>query len=295
MKSLSEAREYLSEGRSKVARPLPGRSTRVASYNTALGGGHGVSVRHGEMAAATLAALKFGGDGDQNLAIWYHGSPVVVYRGDGVVMVDSCGWRTSTTKHRISEYSPFQVYQERGIWYAFVRDHAVARGLGMGGVYLFSDGMGVSVAGIIFGAKHRSEAADQIKAVAKLRRRVQAYAKSFVSALLAGDVAEPSGADCFLCAFGADQNGKRLSLGELSGDSSHLMSHIDEGYYVPSLLINAMEAMGASAMGRQMVLDCMTERAEQWGAYSVRADGFLVEQVRRSIARYMLRQLGQAS
>jgi hypothetical protein len=46
-----------------------------------------------------------------------HGTNVVVIYPDDTVMLNSGGWHTHTTKKRINQYSPVQVYQKNYEWY----------------------------------------------------------------------------------------------------------------------------------------------------------------------------------
>lgn len=54
---------------------------------------------------------------DGSVAIELHGTNVVVIYPDDSVMLNSGGWRTSTTKDRINKYSPVRVYQKDFEWF----------------------------------------------------------------------------------------------------------------------------------------------------------------------------------
>ena len=54
---------------------------------------------------------------DGSVAIELHGTNVVVIYLDDSVMLNSGGWRTSTTKDRINQYSPVKVYQKKFEWF----------------------------------------------------------------------------------------------------------------------------------------------------------------------------------
>jgi hypothetical protein len=57
---------------------------------------------------------------DASVAIELHGTKVVVFYPNGLVKLSSGGYRTSTTKKRINQYSPVSVYQKNFEW--FLRD-----------------------------------------------------------------------------------------------------------------------------------------------------------------------------
>ncbi len=57
---------------------------------------------------------------DGSVAIELHGTKVVVFYPNGLIKLNSGGYRTSTTKKRINQYSPVSVYQKNFEW--FLRD-----------------------------------------------------------------------------------------------------------------------------------------------------------------------------
>ena len=64
----------------------------------------------------TYAYIEY--DGSVSIAL--HGTVVVRFFQNGLVQLNSGGWRTHTTKDRINQYSPVGVYQKKGEW--FLRD-----------------------------------------------------------------------------------------------------------------------------------------------------------------------------
>ena len=81
------AKDFLSKGKSKTRRPLPGRSTEMLQLE----------------------------NGD--IAIRYHATNVVTWHSNGHTTLTSEGFRTMTTKERINEYSETRVSQNSGLWY----------------------------------------------------------------------------------------------------------------------------------------------------------------------------------
>ena len=53
------------------------------------------------------------------IAVRYHDTEIVVYYPDGRIELHSGGWRTASTKKNLNIYSPFHVYQEKGVWYVY--------------------------------------------------------------------------------------------------------------------------------------------------------------------------------
>lgn len=60
---------------------------------------------------------KFRRMSDGTIAVYYHATPIVTYRPDGSYVLKTNGYRTSTTKSRINEYSPAYICQRKFVWY----------------------------------------------------------------------------------------------------------------------------------------------------------------------------------
>lgn len=52
-----------------------------------------------------------------SIAVVLHASDVVTYRPDGSVVLDNGGWFTATSKDRLTNFSPWLVYQEARVWH----------------------------------------------------------------------------------------------------------------------------------------------------------------------------------
>lgn len=71
------------------------------------------------------------------IALQYHNTDVVTYKADGLIVLNTGGWKTATTKERLNLFSQYGVYVRRGVWY-------VSKYLGDGRhqeLGLFKDGM----------------------------------------------------------------------------------------------------------------------------------------------------------
>jgi hypothetical protein len=166
------------------------------------------------------------------IQVKYHGSPVVTFvpGNDQTVILDSCGWKTLTTKERLNAFCPadYRVWQERSVWYLHyipaVRDP-------QNKTYTFADGITILSGGRVVNAGPASEG----KEIQKLTRKIGKYAKTYAAELIAGKIPAPDSGDCWFCAFKTDD-------GEHPGGTDHLISHLDESYLVPSLLLSAINA-----------------------------------------------------
>lgn len=153
-------------------------------------------------------------------AVRYHDTNVVTVKPLGDNVLNSGGWMSKTTKERFNEYADNIKYvsQSKGQWTV----HTCT------GSYPYKDGMTISPSGVVTG-QGEDHAADE-----KLRKSIVTYAKKFAAALYAGKIDKPSHGDCWACCMD-----KAIA-------PAHIIEHVNENYFVPSLLFNALNAMGAS-------------------------------------------------
>ena len=212
----------------------------------------------------------------ETISIRLHATDIITYKADGRVILNSGGWRTPTTKQRINEFSPVRISQEQGIWYAAVNG---TRAFDL----VFDDGMAVNT---ITGEITGTGSAKQQTAV---RRQVKKFVEGYMAALFAGEIPKPSAGDCMYCGLHGVEDGK--PLGELAKDKSHIELHLEEKYYVPSLLPNALKAMhnapaafwGLAAFWHDDLEE--REKSKQWA--NTKRDTW-----KRALRRYIFRQLG---
>lgn len=82
--------------------------------------------------------------GEPFIGIRYQNTTVVRAHQDGTFTLNTGGWRTSTTKARINDFSPARVYQKKGVWYL---RYALAEG-DSGTSVRFYDGIRVDTHGV---------------------------------------------------------------------------------------------------------------------------------------------------
>jgi hypothetical protein len=217
------------------------------------------------------------------IALVHHETDIITYHPDGRTVVDCGGWRSSTTKERLNNHLPhgWRVFTDGGIWYI---EH-------MENVYhwmsekalVYQDGVTIHPDGHIEGALPREEA----KRIAKLRRRSNKYARDYIEALFAGKVPRPDGGDCWYCLMRFESGGARCELGK----SDHILSHIEEKYYVPSLLARAIERFPVSQVAMWYLYGVL------WGDEERNSrswTGVAHDQLLSSLRRYVHTQLGMA-
>ena len=173
------------------------------------------------------------------ITVRLHNTNIIIYYPKRTVL-DTGSWQTMTTRDRLNRYmpAPFSIVQDKGIWYVHQDGWQGPR------LCVFKDGLTITHASKIL---HGGKIGQTDKKVAALRRKVAKYAKAFITALQAGKVPAPSNGDCWHCLMTVTSpeadKGKRL--GEAGGGKGdHILSHIKENYFVPSLLTRAMEKAG---------------------------------------------------
>ena len=117
--------------------------------------------------------------------------------------------------------------------------------------------------------------------VAKMKGRIDKYVDGFIEALKGGKLSMPGNGDCWFCLF-KDEDGK--TWGDM-GDNSHLIEHMKDRYYVPSLATNALLERGYRPEGVYIWLD-MDQDKGTMGKPGGRYDG-----VKRDLVKYMSKRL----
>lgn len=209
-----------------------------------------------------------------SIAVRLHNTDVVTYYPDGRVKLDSGGWRAHTTKERINNFAPVRIWQRLGLWY-------------VNNDTLFEDGMTIEPNGKIKGGLPVSKT----KKLLAFRKEVRQFASEFTDAFLDGKVPKPGLGDCFYC--GLRDTATKKPVGDVFQDQGHLRSHVEEKYFVPSLLWNALEFCGASIATKQTVQAIWEDKPEHM--FWKKEDEYFRAELRKYIARYMIKHLGQAA
>jgi hypothetical protein len=202
----------------------------------------------------------------ETIAVRLHETNVVKYHSDGRIVFDSGGYRTVTTKARMGEYSPAQVSQSKGVW------------------SICMDGKPATYAdGIVWNGKAWDGEGEDPKELAKLVKRIKTFVDAYMLAFEAGDIAAPNNGDCWGCLM-VSKDGKGIMGNE------HLVSHMEENYFVPSLLARAIDRFPVSQMAKAYISD-------KWAGTN--NGGYFAsigrEQLHKSLYRYMKEKLGMAA
>lgn len=194
-----------------------------------------------------------------------HHTDIIYFLPNGDIRLNTGGWQTVTTKDRLNGFSPARIYSENGIWYCNY----------MSKEYPYQDGIILHENGTV------SNAGPDPKDTQKLRKKVRQYAKEYIKALREGKVSKPSNGDCWGCLM-TTKDGKHPM-----GGADHIISHMEEKYYVPSLLVNAFERFGASKAMRHNIA-CIWENQPDklWNM------PYLWESSEKMVRRWCYQELG---
>lgn len=159
---------------------------------------------------------------DGEFAVRYHDTEIIVWHKDHTATLNTGGWYTVTTKERINRWGPVNVYAVKGVWMVNQR--------------IFHDGMtfteeGVEVTDRLF-KEETNEEAKYLHKERQLRKMISRYVKGFCEDIKTKGLGFPEPGDCLMCRLGAD------------GGVEHLLSHLQEHYYVRSLLWLAFKEKG---------------------------------------------------
>ena len=198
-----------------------------------------------------------------------HTTDIIEKFPSGDIHLNTGGWQTISTKERLNRFAPCRIWAKKGIW---IISYA-------GNEYAYADGMILHVDGTVTGADESPEIN------IKLRRDIVKYAKAYIKAFRAGGIPKPSSCDCWGCCM-VTTTGKHPM-----GKKAHILDHIAEQYFVPSMLTNALEAFGASQMVKHNVA-CIWE--DQHDKIFSNSD-FIWNQIEKSIKRWCYRECGLAS
>lgn len=173
-----------------------------------------------------------------DLAVKLHDTDVVTIHPDGTLTLNSGGWLTATTKDRMNQAlreveAPLQIRTEKGRWYI---------GQWWTESTPFFDGMRVTRWGEILNASETPNLEKQDRHNAHVRRMIKQYVKGLTPEVVQDLFEKGAKGDCWYCSMVEVESGK--PWGERVGNHDHLLSHLEERYYMLSLIHNAVKDRG---------------------------------------------------
>lgn len=184
-----------------------------------------------------------------SIAIRLHATDVITFFDNGSIQLNSDGWKTVTTKDRMTRFLPsgISIYSERFIWYVQFNQKK----------YLYEDGMYLAYDGYVTDAngnliKQHSKEIEKTKRIQL--RHIDEYIRNYLKALQQGKV-KPDSGDCWICqAFNGQPIADKMFDAKVVNDQvvttpfkdnphcNCIQSHIDDKYYVGTLLLNAIKS-----------------------------------------------------
>ena len=170
---------------------------------------------------------------DNEVGIKLYKTIIVIYYKNGNIQLNTDGWQTVTTRDRMNGFqSKFSVWQEKYIWYLSYHDKT----------YLYEDQMLLHPEGSITDSNQKlikPYSKEEQKKMNKLKRSIDTYCKNFITKFFNHEIPQPDRGDCWDCSFHNVEKPTE-SMGDMA-KSNHILNHIKEKYYVPSLLNNAIQ------------------------------------------------------
>lgn len=167
---------------------------------------------------------------ENEIAVRFHATNIIVIHKDDSCNLNTGGWQTSTTKNRLNEFSPANIFQKNGVWYLATDGSS------------FYDGMRIDS----YGKPLAKDAKDPDEISAKKRKldkMVSSYIEGFVTDVAgAKSLNECGSGDCWGCLMKDVKENRELQpIGERQVMGvSHFFEHFKEKYYVPSIVRNAI-------------------------------------------------------
>lgn len=162
---------------------------------------------------------------DGTRIIRYHDTDIITFTPEGNTILNSGGFRTSTTKSRMNEYAKIYIWADKGNWYFLTN----------GEEHLFYDGITVDSQGNLLS---ESKELDKER-INNMKKKIAAYVK-LIDSLEA--IPMPDNGDCWFCLMREVKTGK--PLGDCTKDTEHLISHMEEEYLHGSIIFNAIVEAG---------------------------------------------------
>jgi hypothetical protein len=190
--------------------------------------------------------------GSDAIAVRLHATDVVTFRADGTIVLSTGGWFTVTTKARMNEWlpAPFCIFSKRGTWFVTLSwrtvDHAEQgytwQSREPAEMVPYFDGMILDATrSALVNRSKAPDSAARDKRNDRTRKQVARYVALYSDARIAELLKQGASGDCFFCMMRTD-NG--TPLGDHTGDTEHLRSHMAEKYTMLSTLYNAVKAKG---------------------------------------------------
>jgi hypothetical protein len=195
---------------------------------------------------------------DGTRVIRLHLTDIITFNTDNTIVLNSGGYKTATTKERMNRFIPASIVQANSIWY--VKYYSKT--------YIFKDGITLYPDGTVtgYGAEENN------------KKEINKFIDGYMDKLINRELEKPGSGDCFYCQANFNH-------------SDHIKSHIEESYYVPSIMFNAIKEFPISPIAQNQI--------GYYFKYHNNKSGYAINsvnsQIKSSLKRFLYRQLGYAS
>lgn len=220
----------------------------------------------------------FKANGDRVVRL--HSTDIIIFKPNGMVLLNSGGWKTVTTKDRLNSFLTGHfpgkyvgINQEKGQWYWTVRVREIDSSYKLVQKVVFTDWMTINPEGLaILSSVIEGEYANEDKI--NFDRKLKNYLKMAKEELTTNGIPMPNSGDCWFCLMRDQATGKPIG----DEDTEHLNSHLDEGYLFGALIYNALWDSGRIP--------------NVWMLPGMADESWRIETIINALRRYFKRKLG---
>jgi len=208
----------------------------------------------------------------ETIAVRHHDTDIIVYYQDGTIILDNGGFYSPTTKERMNLFTPsnIRIYQEKSIW--FVSDPNIDKDI------TFTRPTIIEPDGTIE-PTHTVDLKHEQKRLKQINKYAQLCCDSIPLSL-------PGPGDCLYCHLTNDNK----TLGDAIGNPTHLESHMEEGYVVPSLVWRALVENGYDPERNSIIFSMVFDKESfREGLRSIAEIA-----VKGSVRKYLKKRFGYA-
>lgn len=162
---------------------------------------------------------------DDLFVIQLRGTDLITIHPLDIYELNTGGWRTTTAKDRLNALAPCNIFQKRGVW--FITENVA-----------FFDGIRVNKDGEVINSSSAPQTL--IERGKHLDRMVSKYIRGFAKDAQENGLQHPGTSNCPYCL----RYWLQTAEPEATEDLLHIYSHLQENYFVPSLLYRAVEEYG---------------------------------------------------
>jgi hypothetical protein len=215
---------------------------------------------------------------DSKVVVKLHNTDIVIYHPK-FTELRMDGWNTVVTRQRLNEVTRrmgVSVYTQKGLAYLSHQGNWEVR-------YPFKDGVRIYPNGTIKGAGSLNE----VDKATKLKKRIRAFAALFIAKMRNGEIQAPGAGDCFYCQMRDVATHKPLT------QADHILSHLKENYFVPSMLWNANDrAAFPLASVSQVMLWALASKWEANAEERIKFEGacrgdFVWDGIRKNLIKWI--------